>query len=69
MKAPKILKSLNEGEEYYKDKIKLLAKIIDYPFGGYIIRKEIVQWASENGLDVQCTLDSGTSWWTCKEFI
>jgi hypothetical protein len=69
MKAPGILKSLDEAEDYYKDKVRLLAKLIDYPRGGYIIKQEISQWAIANGLDATCSCEDRTSWWTCSEFF
>jgi hypothetical protein len=69
MKALEILKTVNEVDEFYQEKIKLLTQVIQYPNVGCLIDKNLVNWALRHKLLVTPNYDSKTVWWTCKEQI
>jgi len=67
MKALEILKTINETEEFYQEKIDLLARMIQYPGVGCLIDRKLHTWAMKNKLNIVPNYDSRTVWWTCKE--
>lgn len=63
-KAIGILQNLKPGESFYKQKLSILAEIINEPEIGIICPKILVEWCKESGLKVENNCEDKTSWWT-----
>ena len=66
MKPSTILKRLRPQEFLYKEKVKVLAQLIDDPKGGHILDDRLVRWAREKGIRVELNCEDGGAWWNCR---
>lgn len=63
-KAIKVLQGLKPNEQYYKQKVKLLADIINDPTIGYLCPDKLVIWCDKVGLKTKNHCEDRTSWWS-----
>jgi hypothetical protein len=63
--AKKILKNLEDNEEYFIEKAQLLLQIIQYPDVEHLVPHFLVQWCKDVGLMMKFNQDSHTDWWSC----
>ncbi len=66
MKAAKIIQGLHHADPLYKDKVKILSKLIQDKDGGHIIPSKLVKWADKVGIKTELNVEDKTSWWTCR---
>jgi hypothetical protein len=63
-KAIKVLQELKPTEKYYKQKVKLLAELINYPSAGNLCPDNLVLWCDKVGLKTEYHCEDKTSFWT-----
>ena len=63
-KAIKALQNLKPTEKYYKQKVKLLAEIINDDTTGHLCPDGLVKWCDKVGLKTENHCEDRTSWWT-----
>lgn len=61
-KAITILSKLKPSEKHYKQKVKILAQIINDPHTGHILPRELYNWAIKNKLKVEEHATDGAIW-------
>lgn len=67
MKAVKILQKTKPTEKHYKEKIKLLAQMINEPEDGHILPPKLYQWAVQNRMKITEHATDGCIWDTVHD--
>lgn len=66
MKAAKILQKLKSSEKLYKEKVKILAQLVESPDGGHFLDERLVKWAAKVGITTKLNCEDKCAWWTCR---
>lgn len=66
MKAVKILQKLKTNDNFYKEKVSILAKLIENRDGGHIIDSKLIKWADKVGIKTELNCEDKCCWWTCR---
>lgn len=66
-KAINAVQELKLKDRNYKEKIMILAKIINLPTTGHILPIHLIKWAKKYELITQNHCEDHISWWTVRE--
>ena len=62
----RIRKRIKSSDHLYIEKVRFITHLLDNPDVGYIIDRNLVEWAKCIGLKPELNCQDRTSWWTCN---